>query len=146
MLFRSTVLMMSNHLEDTAVKGVIADCPYTSAWDEFSYQIHTSFRLPDFPFLHICDLYSRLFCGYGFKAASPLDAVKCAKKPILFIHGAADDFVPTFMQDILFDACPTEKEKLTVDGAVHARSYYTNLEAYNAALLQFMEKYDGEHK
>ncbi len=142
----ATVLMMSNHLEDTAVKGVIADCPYTSAWDEFSYQIHTSFHLPDFPFLHICDLYSRLFCGYGFKAASPLDAVKCAEKPILFIHGAADDFVPTFMQDILFDACPTEKEKLTVEGAVHARSYYTNPEAYNAALLQFMEKYDGEHK
>lgn len=142
----ATVLMMSNHLEDAAVKGVIADCPYTSAWDEFSYQIHTSFRLPDFPILHICDLYCRALCGYAFKAASPLDAVKCAKKPILFIHGAADDFVPIFMQDILFDACPTAKEKLTVEGAVHARSYYTNPELYNKTLLRFMDTYDEEHK
>lgn len=142
----ATVLMMSNHLEDAAVKGVIADCPYTSAWDEFSYQIHTSFHLPDFPILHICDLYCRALCGYAFKAASPLDAVKFAKKPILFIHGAADDFVPTFMQDILFDACPTEKEKLTVEGAVHARSYYTNPELYNKTLLRFMDTYDEEHK
>lgn len=137
----ATVLMMSNHLEDAAVKGIIADCPYTSAWAEFSYQIHTSFHLPDFPFLHICDLYSRLICGYGFKTASPLEAVKQAKKPILFIHGAADDFVPTFMQDILFDACPTPKAKLTVENAVHARSYYTNPDAYNAALLQFMDNH-----
>lgn len=142
----ATVLMMSNHLEDAAVKGVIADCPYTSAWDEFSYQMHTSFHLPDFPILHICDLYCRALCGYAFKAASPLESVKCAKKPILFIHGAADDFVPTFMQDILFDACPTEKEKLTVEGAVHARSYYTNPTLYNQTLLTFMDTYDGAHK
>lgn len=142
----ATVLMMSNHLEDAAVKGVIADCPYTSAWDEFSYQMHTSFHLPDFPILHICDLYCRALCGYAFKTASPLDAVKCAKKPILFIHGSADDFVPTFMQDILFDACPTEKEKLTVEGAVHARSYYTNPALYNKTLLRFMDTYDEEHK
>ena len=142
----ATVLMMSNHLEDAAVKGIIADCPYTSAWDEFSYQMHTSFHLPDFPILHICDLYCRALCGYAFKAASPLESVKCAKKPILFIHGSADDFVPTFMQDILFDACPTEKEKLTVEGAVHARSYYTNPMLYNQTLLTFMDTYDGAHK
>lgn len=138
----ATVLMMSNHAEDAAIKGIIADCPYTSAWEEFSYQLRTSFRLPDFPILHICDLYCRLLCGYAFKAASPLEAVKSAKKPILFIHGAADDFVPTFMQDILYAACPTAKEKLTVENAVHARSYYTNPEAYNAALLRFMDTYD----
>ena len=142
----ATVLMVSNHLEDAAVKGIIADCPYTSAWDEFSYQMHTSFHLPDFPILHICDLYCRALCGYAFKAASPLESVKCAKKPILFIHGSADDFVPTFMQDILFDACPTEKEKLTVEGAVHARSYYTNPMLYNQTLLTFMDTYDGAHK
>lgn len=136
----ATVLMMSNHAEDAAIKGIIADCSYTSAWDEFSYQIHTSFHLPDFPILHICDLYSRMLAGYGFKEASPLEAVRQAKKPVLFIHGGADDYVPTYMQDILYDACPTEKYKLTVEGAVHARSYYTNPAAYQAALEAFMVK------
>lgn len=140
----ATVLMMSPHAEDPQIKGIIADCPYTSAWEEYSYQIHTSFHLPDFPILHICDLYCRLFCGYRFKDASPLEAVRHAKKPILFIHGASDDFVPTFMQDILYDACVTPKEKLTVPEAVHARSYYTNVPLYRAALESFMDTYDGE--
>ena len=35
----ATVLMMSDKINDPAVKGVIADCSYTSAWDEFSYQL-----------------------------------------------------------------------------------------------------------
>ncbi len=140
----ATVLMMSPHTEDSQIKGIIADCPYTSAWDEYSYQLHTSFHLPNFPILHICDLYCRLFCGYRFQDASPLEAVRHAKKPILFIHGAKDDFVPTFMQDILYDACVTPKRKLTVPDAVHARSYYTNVMLYREALESFMDTYDGE--
>ncbi len=139
----ATVLMMSDKLTDSAVKGVIADCPYTSAWDEFSYQIKTSFHLPEFPIIHICDLYCRIFAGYKFRDASPLDAVKNAKKPILFIHGGGDDFVPTFMQDILYDACPAPKYKLTVEGAVHARSYYQNNAVYEKSIEEFMNEFDG---
>lgn len=137
----ATVLMMSKNAEDEAIKGVIADCPYTSAWDEFSYQLHTSFHLPDFPLLHICDLYSRVIAKYSFKDASPLDAVKEAKKPVLFIHGAKDDYVPTFMQGILYDACPTEKYRLTVENAIHARSYYTNREVYEKAFAEFTDRF-----
>lgn len=137
----ATVLMMSDK-DESAIKGIIADCPYTSAWDEFSYQLHTSFHLPNFPLLHICNLYSRVFAGYSFKDASPLNAVKKAKKPILFIHGRDDDFVPFFMQKTLYDACPTDKDILSVDGAVHARSYYTNPAAYEKAIERFMDKAD----
>lgn len=140
----ATVLMMSVHAEDSAIGGIIADCPYTSAWEEFSYQMHASFHLPDFPILPLCDLYCRLFCGYRFRDASPLEAVKQAKKPILFIHGDADDFVPTFMQDILYDACSAPKEKLTVAGAVHARSYYQNPSRYQAAVRAFIERCESE--
>lgn len=138
----ATVLMMSDKAESRAVKGIIADCPYTSAWDEFSYQLKTSFKLPEFPILYICDLYCRIFSHYAFKDASPLNAVKNAKKPILFIHGRADDFVPFFMQKELYDACASEKAMLAVDGAIHARSYYTDSEAYEKAIEGFMDKYD----
>lgn len=134
----ATVLMMSDRLNDKDVKGVIADCSYTSAWEEFSYQLHTSFHLPDFPILHICDLYSRIFAGYSFKSASPVNAVKNAKKPILFIHGNKDDFVPFFMMDKLYSACASEKHQLVIGGAVHARSYYKNPTAYEEAMEEFM--------
>lgn len=135
------MLMMSRSATDEAIKGIIADCSYTSAWDEFSYQLKTSFHLPDFPILPICNLYSRIFAGYSFRDASPLNAVKEAKKPILFIHGGDDDFVPTYMEKILYDACCTEKEMIVIDGAVHARSYYQNPEAYEKAIENFMNKH-----
>lgn len=137
----ATVLMMSKTADDSAIKGIIADCSYTSAWEEFSYQLKTSFHLPNFPVLHICSLYSRIIAGYSFKDASPLEAVKNAKKPILFIHGGADDFVPVYMEKILYDACCTEKSMITVDNAVHARSYYTNPEIYEKTIEEFMNKY-----
>lgn len=134
----ATVLMMSDKINDPAVKGVIADCSYTSAWDEFSYQLKTSFHLPNFPMLHTCNLICRLICGYDFRDASPVKAVSNSSLPVLFIHGAADDFVPKFMQDELYAVCPTRKEKLTVDGAVHARSYYTDPAAYESAMESFI--------
>lgn len=134
----ATVLMMSDKINDPAVKGVIADCSYTSAWNEFSYQLKTSFHLPNFPMLHTCNLICRLICGYDFRDASPVKAVSNSSLPVLFIHGAADDFVPQFMQDELYAVCPTRKEKLTVDGAVHARSYYTDPAAYESAMESFI--------
>lgn len=140
----ATVLMMSDKVSDPAVKGIIADCSYTSAWDEFSYQLKTSFHLPNFPVLHTCDLICRLICGYDFRDASPLRAVSNSKLPVLFIHGAADDFVPQFMQDELYAACPTRKEKLTVAGAVHARSYYTDPKAYEAAIERFVAECEND--
>ena len=137
----ATVLMMSKNAEDEAIKGIIADCSYTSQWDEFSYQLNTSFHLPNFPIMNICNLYSRILTGYSFKDASPLDAVQEAKKPILFIHGGKDDFVPTYMEKILYDACCTEKKMIVVENAVHARSSYTDPIIYQKAIENFMDKY-----
>lgn len=135
----ATVLMMSDKVDPAQVKGIIADCAYTSAWAEFRYQLRTSFHLPPFPILHICNLYCKLFAGYSFRQAAPIAAVAKARVPVLFIHGKKDDFVPFFMRDQLYNTCPTEKAKLTVPAAVHARSYYTDPTAYQLALEQFTE-------
>lgn len=136
----ATVLMMSDKVEDSAIRGIIADCSYTSAWDEFSYQMKTSFHLPEFPILPIVDGFCKRFCHYSFRDAAPIEHVKHAKKPILFIHGDKDDYVPFYMEKELFDACSTEKWYCVVEGAVHARSYYTNAEAYEQALEAFIKK------
>ena len=66
--------------------------------------------------------------------------VRSAKVPILFIHGAKDALVPVKMQKELFDACPTQKEMLTVENAVHAQSYYTDPRTYEAATEKFINE------
>ena len=136
----ATVLMMSDKITDPMVKGIIADCSYTSAWDEFAYQLKNPFGLPAFPLLYIFDLYCRIICKYSLRDASPIKAVRGAKVPILFIHGAKDALVPVKMQKELFDACPTQKEMLTVENAVHAQSYYTDPRAYEAAAEKFINE------
>ena len=67
----ATVLMMSDRIEDPAVKGIIADCSYTSAWEEFAYQLKNPFGLPAFPLLYILNLYCRIICKYSLRDASP---------------------------------------------------------------------------
>lgn len=139
----ATVLMMSDKIKTGGVRGIVSDCAYTSAWDEFRYQLKESFHLPAFPILHICDLYCRIFAHYSFKDASPVKCVENSKAPVLFIHGKEDDFVPFFMERQLYEACGAEKELLEVDGAVHARSYHTNSALYEKHLNAFFEKYGG---
>ena len=42
--------------------------------------------------------------------------------PILFIHGNADDYVPTYMGVELYESYRGEKELLLIDGAGHGAS------------------------
>ena len=45
----SPVLMVSGEEIPSNVKAIVADCGYTSVWDEFSYQLDNLFSLPPFP-------------------------------------------------------------------------------------------------
>lgn len=137
----ATVLMMSDKIPENSVKGIIADCAYTSAWEEFKYQLKVSFHLGAFPILYLCDFLCRLYAHYSFKDAAPVESVKNAKAPVLFIHGTADDFVPFYMEKELYSACGSEKKMLAVDGAVHARSYYKNSALYEKTLNDFFDEH-----
>lgn len=126
----ATVLMMSPKAKEAGIKAIVADCAYTSAWNEFSYHLCKGFHMPEFPMMHISDMFCRIFAGYKFKDAAPVEYVKKASVPILFIHGSADDFVPYHMMAQLYDACISEKKMLTIDGAEHAKAYYASPDEY----------------
>lgn len=135
----ATVLMMSGLDLPENVKGIVADCGYTSAWNEFKYQLKTSFHMPPFPFLYFVNFLSLILAGYSFKKANPIQAVKKAKVPILFFHGEEDDFVPCYMVHELFAACTSEKQILVVPDALHAKSYQTHPELYEPKMTAFLD-------
>lgn len=134
----ATVLSASGDPLPLQVKGIVADCGYTSAWEEFSHEMKRSFHLPAFPVLPLCEGICKLRAGYGFRKNSPLEQVRKAKVPILFIHGDQDDFVPTQMVYPLFEACPTEKRLLLIEGAKHAESMAAAPEKYQQAVKEFL--------
>ncbi len=123
------------------VKCAVADCGYTSCWEEFASQIKEMFHLPVFPFLHAANTVSKLRGNFDFKKCAPIEAVARSKTPTLFVHGENDKFVPYWMMDKVFDACTAEKEKLSVPDALHAESCDIHPEIYYPAIDKFIAKY-----
>lgn len=140
----ATTMMVSGEEQQPYVKCFVEDCGYTSVWEQFAKELGERFSLPAFPLLHVADLLCGVKYGWTFREASALEQVKRCRLPMLFIHGDADDFVPTRMVYPLFEAKPGEKELWVVPGAAHALSYRDNPEEYTRRVAEFVGRYiDG---
>lgn len=137
----ATVMNVSGESLPSNVKAIIEDCGYTSVWNQFSYQLKALFGLPAFPMLHTTSLLTKFRAGYWLGDVSPIDQVKKSSKPMLFIHGDQDGFVPSFMIDDLYEAATTQKEKLIIEGAAHAKSREVNPELYWSTITRFLDQY-----
>lgn len=137
----ATVLMTSGEEIPSNVKVIIADCGYTSVWDEFAYQLDDLFSLPEFPILNVSSIVSKIRAGYFLGEASSIEQVKKSKTPILYIHGDQDDFVPYYMMEELYNATSSEKEILTIKGAEHAKASEVDPETYWTTVNNFINKY-----
>lgn len=139
----TTVMLMtgSGKLPEN-VRFTIADCGFTSALDEFKFKLKC-WGAPENPIVPIICAMNRRRAGYDFQTdTNALEAVSKAEIPMLFVHGGADNFVPTYMVHELFDACAAPyKDKLIVDGAGHGLSYYIGKEAYEKKMDEFIEKF-----
>lgn len=140
----ATVLMTSGFEEiQDCVKGIVADCAFTSPYDIFAHIMKKDYHLPPFPIMNINDRMCRKTAGYMFKDYSTLEALKTNRIPVLLIHGREDKFVPTWMTQKNFDTAVCEKQLLWVDNAGHGSSYYENMPLYQEAEKAFIQKYFG---
>lgn len=138
----ATVTMM-NGREDLPqnVKGVVADCGFSSATDLFAYKLGTFGIKKSDKIIDAVNYVNKKNIGFDFKELRPLDSVKNARTPMLFIHGADDGLVPCFMVNELYEACSAEKKDLLiVEGADHAQSCMKGDEEYVAKLSCFLDE------
>ncbi|MBQ5990993.1 MAG: alpha/beta hydrolase [Clostridia bacterium] len=134
----ATVLCATGRELPDAVKCAVSDCSFTSAEDMF----RTASRGGLIVARRIEEILMRLFAHVRYADASPIDAVKRSKTPTLFVHGAADDFIPPSMMSELYDACAApEKAKWLSPGALHAEAAMTNPDEYAEAVLPFLAKH-----
>lgn len=137
----ATTMCVSGEKTSGAVRCFVEDCGYTSVWDEFRGELRNQFSLPAFPLLYTSDALCRVRYGWTFGEASPLHQVAKCRKPMLFIHGSADDFVPTAMVHPLYAAKPGQKALWIAPGSAHARSYMDHRDEYTARVTQFVSRY-----
>lgn len=136
----ATLLMLSGLSLPEQVKGIISDCGFTSPREVFTHVLHSMYHLPAFPLIQGADLVNRRLAGYGMDECNAKREVEKAVVPILFIHGDADTFVPCSMCEEIYEHCASPKSKLIVEGAAHAESYYKDMENYENALTEFIER------
>ncbi|MFI3205873.1 MAG: alpha/beta hydrolase [Clostridia bacterium] len=137
----ATVLLTLTKNLPSNVKCCIADCGYTCVTDIFSHVLGSKYHLPVFPILNLTKKIARYFADFDWAEASPLEAVKENKIPVLFIHGDKDKFVPCEMTQRNFDACTSEKELLIIEGATHAMSFLVAPEKCWNTAQNFVYKY-----
>lgn len=136
----TTMMTTGEDLPDN-VKAAVADCGYTSVWDIFSNKIKNNFKMPEFPTLYSANVVNKIYSGFDFKEASAVEQLKKSKTPTIFIHGDKDTFVPYEMLDRVYEACASEKEKITIPDSPHARNACVNPELYWNSILEFINKY-----
>ena len=134
----ATVLMTSGEALPPQVRAIIADCAYTTVRAELTYQLRRLYRLPAFPIVPVTSLICKLRAGYFFGEASALAQVGRSRLPTLFIHGAADEFVPTAMVYPLHAMCTAAKALFVVPGAGHGLAYTADPTGYAAQMASFL--------
>lgn len=68
--------------------------------------------------------------------------IKQLQVPVLFIHGTADDIVPSYMSHRLYDSAPEPKRLFTVPQAGHFRIYKPGNNSYLRAIEKFIKSID----
>ena len=138
----ATVLLASGLDLPDNVRGIIADCGYSSIRDICrtclpKYLPH----VPVGPGYAVGKAGAELFAHFDPDTIDCRKAVAHSNVPILFIHGSADDFVPCSMSRENYAACTSEKELLIIPGATHAMCYYYDTPAYAKAVTDFLKKH-----
>ena len=137
----ATTMMLAGEPQQAYTKCFVEDCGYTSVWEQFSKELNEQFHLPDFPLLYVASSLCKMRYGWDFQEANALKQVRKCHLPMLFIHGDADDYVPTWMVYEVYDVKPQPKELWVVPCAAHAASYHDNREEYTSRIKAFTEKY-----
>lgn len=136
----STVLFASALNLPDNVRGIIADCGFTSPI-EIVKSVAWSHHIFPYPIVWFVALWFRIFCGCSMYKDSTLKAMQKNIRPILFVHGEQDDFVPCSMGTETYQACTTEKKLVLVPEAGHGQSYLFDSERCINELDSFISKY-----
>lgn len=138
----ATVLMASSMAElPNQVRGIIADCGYSSPKDIIIKVAKDDMHLPGKLFFPLIKLGAKIFGGFDLTEASAIEAVKTNTRPLLIMHGSGDTFVPHEMSEAIFEAATNEDKRLVIfEGAGHGVSYMKDRDRYIGEMESFLER------
>lgn len=136
----ATIALMASPRLPENVRCLLADCGYADAWEEVRYVFRHA-RMPLGPVLKGIDFWCRCLGGFSLRQYSAPEALAHNTRPILFIHGQKDSFVPWTNSLVNLQACPAPTQSFFVPQAAHGLSFFADPEGYAAAVDSFLDAY-----
>ena len=123
------------------VDFMVADCGFS----EIESVMRTGLCRMHLPgcLVHVASLCTKLRYGCSYREMRPIDSLKNNEVPILFIHGAQDDFIPPSHSQAMADATKGYSEVHLIKGAAHAQSMLTAPEEYRKIVRDFLSAQVG---
>ncbi|MBQ0051182.1 MAG: alpha/beta hydrolase [Treponema sp.] len=134
----TTVMCLGFDLPEN-VKGAVADCGFTSPREIIWKVLKKDMKMP---FANVImalgNVMTKFFADFSMDEYSTLLALRYNKIPVIFIHGAADDFVPVEMTFANYQYCTSEKYLHLVADCPHAIAYLIDEEGYHDKVVKFL--------
>jgi fermentation-respiration switch protein FrsA (DUF1100 family) len=135
----STMLYLADRILPDNVKGIIADCGFTSPKEIIENVYRRVLRLPPLGSVRVAGFFARIFAGIRFSENDTRKSLANARLPVLLIHGSDDNFVPCDMSRQAYETCISKKKLLIVEGAEHGLSFLTDGFAYTTHVIDFLK-------
>ena len=136
----STMLYLADADLPDNVRGIIADCGFTSPKEIIATVYRRTIHMPAGPSLWAADLFSRLLAGFSLTEKDTTKSLASSRLPVLMVHGVADAFVPCDMTRRGYDACTSKKTLLLVEGAEHGVSFLVDRARYTHLVTEFLKE------
>jgi len=136
----ATVMMTTDLLEsDPQVVCYIEDCGYTSPEAIIRNTAGNMFT-PLSKCYPLAWLAAKIRGKFDLNSAAAITSVSKISKPILFIHGDSDTFVPTPMCSELYNACTSKKKEMhIIPNAKHAIAALVGYDEYEKCISNYLE-------
>lgn len=122
------------------VQVVVADSPFATHADVVAYNVQRVIHMPGQPFAAIADYFLERSAGYRGADVSPLQVIsKIAPRPLLLMHGSADEMIPVSHAHRLYEAASEPKELWITEGANHCGAYFLDRPGYCTRVVNFFE-------
>ena len=123
------------------VRGIIADCGFTSPKEIISSVYKRVIGLPGAITLFLVGIFTKWFAGFRLNEKDSRKTLVNSKVPVLIVHGTDDNFVPCDMSRQAYAACREPKKLLLVNGAEHGTSFLVDKLDYVREVNKLFREY-----
>ena len=120
------------------VSFAVADCPFADIENVLKGGVRAA-HLPAW-FVDLAGIAAKLRYGYSFREMRPIDALADNRVPILFLHGAEDNFILPSNSERMQKAAPAVSELHLIPGAGHAESVLKQPDLYEKLVDSFLKR------